>query len=410
MAGRRKLFSETATKTRRKLFSSEDSAPSSIDESLKDQIQDQYGDKVLVCMDCRTTYRTPDGGDVDATNYLCPRCGGKRFEVLENLETPYYEDAAVEQVAKSEEKDPNGLISSDLDRVFSNTRRKLFSDDPVKTVEKADQEYLYFCRDCKTAIKSDSSTPEAVICPSCGGNRVDVFQNGDNPINGSVMDPAADPTEDGCCGQEVENCEACETEFEQDRDYKIIEDLVNTFRGKNVSQFDLENYVYEKYGIEGYDIDDLVEAGYIEEIDVDPENPESDMDKILKFKDTASLQNKIFSAVKISLTKEFDLDPIMDHESVIETLGERLPEDGVSILKDIQIHARPRVVNFSEDYLVDSGISNDIKTEYGGQVMGLKEFLKILETDYPDAPDNIIDLLSSDNVIRLSGGQVEISK
>lgn len=404
MVKRRKLFSEPA-KTRRKLFSEEttDAVKDSVAVEQMEEAKEEMGDKVLVCSDCRSVYRTPDGDYVDTTNYLCPKCGGNRFEVLRNLETPELRDPAEAEVV-------DDVMNQSFDKVFSNTRRKLFSDDPIKTVEVEDKEYDYYCMDCKTVIKSDSDTPTAVKCPSCGSSRVEVFTNGDDPQNPYVLDPAANPKEDGCCGQECEDNQACEMEFEQDRNYKIIDDLINEFRGKNVSSGELKDFVYEKYGIEDYDLDDLIEAGYIEEIDVNPEETDNPYQCLLRFKDTASLQNKIFSAVKISITKEFDLDPVMDHESVMETLGGRLPEEGMMILKRIHGHANPKVVNFSENFLVDSGISNDIKAEYGGQVLALKEFLEILDTRYPDAPDNIIDLLSSDGVIEVSGGQVKISE
>lgn len=42
--------------------------------------------------------------------------------------------------------------------------------------------------------------------------------------------------------------------------------------------------------------------------------------------------------------------------------------------------------------------------------MGIKEFTKILEERYDDAPDNIIDILIDRGVIKIQGNQVDIMK
>ena len=47
---------------------------------------------------------------------------------------------------------------------------------------------------------------------------------------------------------------------------------------------------------------------------------------------------------------------------------------------------------------------------HGGETMGIREFLKFLDEQYNDAPEDILDKLVSDNVIKISGSQVEILK
>ena len=42
--------------------------------------------------------------------------------------------------------------------------------------------------------------------------------------------------------------------------------------------------------------------------------------------------------------------------------------------------------------------------------MKLKDFMNLLSTEYPDAPDHILDLLVNDKVIKITGSQVEIRK
>ena len=120
------------------------------------------------------------------------------------------------------------------------------------------------------------------------------------------------------------------------------------------------------------------------------------------------------------MTKILDLDPIEgpkeDIINMLESKGSLGPK-GIMLIK--KAHSLPleemKEVEFSsteevEDWIEDSGIIGDLKIEFGNSAMGIKEFIKILEERYDDAPDNIIDILIDRGVIKIQGNQVDIMK
>jgi hypothetical protein len=175
-------------------------------------------------------------------------------------------------------------------------------------------------------------------------------------------------------------------------------------KGKTLKKDIVDNELSERGfsdrigGVQG-----LIDAGYVTE-------QEGNM---VKFSDVAGLQYKLFSELVISVSKEFSVTPIQNKESAIESLSGRLSEKCMSALKKankIEEH-KLETVNFSDkDYINDSGIENDLSAEYGGTSMKLKDFMNLLSTEYPDAPDHILDLLVNDKVIKITGSQVEIRK
>ena len=48
--------------------------------------------------------------------------------------------------------------------------------------------------------------------------------------------------------------------------------------------------------------------------------------------------------------------------------------------------------------------------EYGNKRFGVKQFIDILRDRYPDAPENIIDILVEKGVIFLDGSQVTVKQ
>jgi hypothetical protein len=129
------------------------------------------------------------------------------------------------------------------------------------------------------------------------------------------------------------------------------------------------------------------------------------------FNENALADRRLFSKIVISVVKEFDIDPNMSREMAINSLSERMPEKSIMLLKRAGGYETPESVNFSaKDFITDSGIANDLSTEYGGTSLPLKSFMSILSEEYPDAPDNIIDLLVEDKVIKINGSNVQISK
>jgi hypothetical protein len=122
-------------------------------------------------------------------------------------------------------------------------------------------------------------------------------------------------------------------------------------------------------------------------------------------------QKKLFSELVISVSKELGLEPVDSKESLINKLLDfgRLPEKSIVLIKKAH-NVIPSRDSHEENYLQDSGISRDLRLMHGGETMGIRDFLKLLDEQYNDAPEDILDDLVSDNVIKISGSQVEILK
>ena len=130
----------------------------------------------------------------------------------------------------------------------------------------------------------------------------------------------------------------------------------------------------------------------------------------------AFLYSKLFSKLIISVTKVLDLPSIdKPKEDIIEELEHKqaIPEKGIILIK--KAHRIPIEASFSstdetESWIKDSGIIGDLRLEFGGSSMGIKEFTKLLDERYDDAPENIIDILIQKGVIKIQGNQVDILK
>lgn len=373
---RRKLFSTPAQPTRRKLFSDDvESKLPPVNEEDK---------KIVKCMDCGQTYDYT-GSDL---HLICTKCGSDRFEFITNI------------------SDPDVIEPGDLnpiDKVFSEKRRKLFND--VSEVEAnalnapeletptnsltnngdvSKLPYLHVCPDCGTEFHTEENYVDFCICPNCGGKRCRKMEIKD-----------AD-------GNSYDSCEDAVDSMFSDIESDELDELLARHKGKAV---DAEDLAAEMYAMGIYDevggVEGLVENGYAEEL----------REGQIQFSDVADTQRKMFSKLVISVTKEFDLDPITDRESVIDSLAERFPGKPIMILKRAQSTVAPEVTTFSDkSYLKDSGIESDLKLVYGGQVMTIKDFMNLLSEEYPDAPEDIIDLLESSKAIKVNGGKVIISK
>jgi hypothetical protein len=122
----------------------------------------------------------------------------------------------------------------------------------------------------------------------------------------------------------------------------------------------------------------------------------------------------MFSEIVISVTKEMHLVPA---ENKVEELIDELeghnnlgPKGIILVKKAHGLVPRGEVVrSFSDNYLEDSGLASDLKLEWGGKRMALKEFMDILNTQYNDAPDDILDRLVDSGIIKITGSQVEIN-
>lgn len=380
---RRKLFSSNSL-GRRKLFN---------DNSLTEEVtkDENSSSKILVCIDCKSSYYR-DGAST--TNFICPNCGGNRFEVAENVNNqpiPPVKGTVID--SKS-----NEVKEDEVSKAFSSTRRKLFNDngavggsggptiedsEGIKLIndegsaltdkfQKSDPEPgLYTCPDCGHQFNAPGTENIGVICPKCGGDRCRLSELGQ-------MDP--DITSDTYVSDKLDG-------------------LLEEVEGKTFSETSLLD-IMNKHGING-DIKLFSDTGYAY----------INNDGSYTFNENASADRRLFSKLVISVTKEFDIDPNMNREMAINSLSERMPEKSILLLKRAGGYDEPETVNFSaKDFITDSGIANDLSTEYGGTSIPLKSFMNILNEEYPDAPDNIIDLLVEDKVIKINGSNVQVNK
>lgn len=281
-----------------------------------------FSQKRLMCSDCKYVFEIDS--DEDTSNILCPNCGSDRFELLEDVKSPRYEED-----------------NNDVDKAFSEVRRKLFS------------------------------------------SRNSVTWNSGN-----------EPTSDG----------------------RVKEDQFSSEEPMSTGSGELDEFLAAHSGqtIKAEDVDaELYARGIYDEVGgaiglVDKGLASADQYGQVSFSETADAQMRLFSKLVISVTKEFDIDPRIDRDSVIDSLSERIPERGMMILRKYQV--QPESVSFSDkSYLKDSGIEGDLSLEYGGTTMSLKDFMKLLSEEYPDAPDDIIDQLESSKTIKVNGGKVLIN-
>ena len=384
---RRKLFSDNAVATtRRKLFSTEVATAQQpkrrklfSEEENTNLIRGEEGKEIIVCSDCGKAYYY----DGTTTNLICPNCGGMRFNY------------ASEITANKEPNDaPPAAIENPIDKVFSEKRVQLFSNDLEKsefsktgicgelpqadkssltTETHTENKTLYTCSDCGHQFAADEKSSANVVCPKCGGTRVELSSQLTDVIG-------------------------------SDEDSDNIDEYLKESKGKQFSTDEVDSELIKRGiysdlgGVQG-----LINAGYVTEVN----------DSEVKFSDLADLQHKLFSELVTSVTKEFSINPIQDKESAIESLSGRLSERCMSALKKASRYEEHQLeaVNFSDkDYINDSGIANDLSAEYGGSSLKLKDFMNLLSSEYPDAPDNIVDLLVNDKVIKITGSQVEIKK
>lgn len=276
-------------------------------------------------------------------------------------------------------------------------RRKLFSaneevskNDEGKTVA---SEKVLVCQDCGYSIKATDRT----ACPHCGGQRFNVLTQMSETAQAKVGEvcECQDKTFSGT-RRSIFNGEF-QKEFASINNN--LEQILSECSGKSIGVQDLDR-LFSNHNIPCTH-EDIIERGYAEL---------SEDGKEICFSETAFTQEKLFSKLIITVTKELDLDPIEDKAAMISRIEESqsLSPKGVFLLR--KAHSLPMQSEFSEGYLQDSGIANDLRLEYGGTQKSLEEFKSILSEQYDDAPENILDLLIQAGVIKIYGDKVEILK
>lgn len=291
-------------------------------------------------------------------------------------------------------------------KLFSSSispRRKLFSGGVTQAEYKKIQ-----CRDCGYIMDTLATTTN-FLCPKCGAvNRFNVLEVTPSPENTpeavQVEVSKIEEVEKGFSRRSLfgREDEALQKEFSEPSNE--LEEKLKEFSGKTFEYSEVE----KTFGIPA---EELIEKGFASI---------NDEDKVSIGED-AFLQSKLFSKLIVSVTKILDLDnDVMSRpkEDIISMLEEKesLSPKGIMLIK--KAHALPMVekeVEFSsteetESWLKDSGIIGDLKIEFGNSAMGIKEFTKILEERYDDAPENIIDILIEKGVIKIQGNQVDIMK
>lgn len=364
---RRKLFSATP---RRRLFgdiAGNGANPLPIPTEIKPK--EHTTGRILVCHDCGFQEEDPGTG---STREYCPQCGSSRFEYLETMPAYGHPGSIGCSCAAGEE------VEKEFSMAYRKVRRSLFSAlthrQPNNTGEGTDNgatpESVFKCTDCGHEFALKCDTVSGTRCPGCGGNRVVKVS----------------------------------TDSYSDHDTTV--EFLKEVSGKTFSQEDAQK-LFSEHGAQGT-LQDLVDSGYAHL------NEASEV----CFSEGVDQEYSLFSKLVITVTRELDLDPISEgrKEELIHSLeGGSIPPKGILLIKkahglvphasDLEAPQGP----IGEDYLKDSGIITDLGLEHGGETIGLPKFMEIIRKRYNDAPDNLLDLLTSKGIVKISGSQVAIS-
>lgn len=283
-------------------------------------------------------------------------------------------------------------------KLFSEApRKKLFSsEDESVEVNGTDGIKLHdlICQDCGQVITT-AETPTHATCPNCGGKRM-IFK--------------LFPTENVVEPDLQEHLQEEKIEKGETPRKSLFENFLNPLESKlkEFSGKTIDKETFEKTFSD-------VEAGKL----IERNYAMCDSEGNYSISDSAFEIEKTFSKLIISVTKTLELDPsIMNgdikKEDIIDKLEEHedLPEKGIIALK--KAHGIPVIEEheYSDDeqesWLEDSSIVPDLELEYNNQSFGIEQFIKIIRDRYPDAPENILDLLSQVGTIRIDGTQVNI--
>ena len=282
-------------------------------------------------------------------------------------------------------------------------RRKLFSDDCLVSNSES-LVHTVICIDCGYKMDTMASTTD-LICPRCGGTSF-------VPESDTVVDPIVLPEH-----QEKEEPKSVEEKtysrrklfstYEEDeaefqREFSEptseLEHKLKEFSGRVISQDEFQKEFSDITSLE-----ELQEKEYAETCEDG-----------IKIPNTAFLESKLFSEIVISITKELHLDPAItcckhNKEEIIDRLeGEgNLSPKSIVLLK--KAHNIP-TEKHDQEWINDSGILGDLGIEFGGQSRELPEFKKIIDERYPDAPEDIMEILKNKGIIRANGNVIEIIK
>ena len=303
---------------------------------------------ILICQDC--------GCEINeigtTTMVVCPNCGGHRFNNLKKIKSHQIGDFVEEKKTFSIKK-----------------RRSLFSSLTGMSVESEPNNFI--CSDCGYEFQDLANTASGTRCPNCGGGRV----------------VKSDP---------------CSCKGEEEKEFSKIDEFLREYSGQTVETSEVEK-IFSERGI----VEDIYNSGYVTET----ENGR------VCFSENSDAIRKMFSKLVISITKELDLpDPVQNtKEDLINRLihNGNIPQKGIMVIKkvhgmipDEELNAK---IGREDNYIKDSGIVNDLGIEYGrNKEVPLKDFMEHINTQYSDAPEDILDRLVNSGSVRISGAKVNI--
>lgn len=246
-------------------------------------------------------------------------------------------------------------------KLFSSSNRvKLFAEPELQITKEV------ICMDCGFKMETTSTTTN-LICPKCGGSRFEV----EKEFSGEDLD----------------------IEFQKyfSTPENDLEEKLKKYSGKTITKKEYERQ------FSGLDLGNYIESG----------------ESNVKIDENAYLFSKLFSSISITITKELDLDPaiVCNSKCNKESIINRLEDSENMSPKCIMLIKKAHNISNEEkdrEWVVDSGIVNDLGAEFNGQTREMPDFKTILETRYPDAPENIVEILKNSGAINIEDGKVRI--
>ena len=242
----------------------------------------------------------------------------------------------------------------------SSNRVKLFAEPELQITKEV------ICMDCGFKMETTSTTTN-LICPKCGGSRFEV----EKEFSGEDLD----------------------IEFQKyfSTPENDLEEKLKKYSGKTITKKEYERQ------FSGLDLGNYIESG----------------ESNVKIDENAYLFSKLFSSISITITKELDLDPaiVCNSKCNKESIINRLEDSENMSPKCIMLIKKAHNISNEEkdrEWVVDSGIVNDLGAEFNGQTREMPDFKTILETRYPDAPENIVEILKNSGAINIEDGKVRI--
>lgn len=288
-----------------------------------------------------------------------------------------------------------------------NNRRKLFSSQDCGEHDLK----LVMCQDC--GYQMETAAGVHATCPKCGGTRFNIVREFFSPENEPEGIPDSRPDLKKAFDLPTKKQKRFSDSTGRILMFDNGEDELLFQREFSMPTSDFEFELRENSGntlsssevekVFGMTSDELAEKTYAS----CDENGNVSIDK------NAYLDTKLFSKLIISVTKILDLDPSVtmepNRDNILDMLESRgMPKKGIMIIK--KSHCPIPTDEDHDDWCNDSGICNDLKLEFGGNHRDLGDFRSIINSRYPDAPSNIMDILSKKGVIVVKGGNVDVLK